>query len=168
MKKFLFLSLILSVVACAPITPQVDVNNQQAVSDAITTEYDEFRKITSFKAPEIIQTDRNRLLLRAFKEDSGNTIYQIYTANMSNGWVFYNSVYDSDGNKLNFTKISSQVVSCVGGGRCLVREDIGVNISRDYLEKHQSTGIRFKASGRNGESIYFIPGAYIRAFLSKI
>lgn len=57
-----------------------------------------------------------------------------------------------------------EVGSCSGG--CSLREHIAINLSREYLESHQETGMTFKVSGKAGESIHALTAAYIRAFLA--
>jgi len=44
----------------------------------------------------------------------------------------------------------------------------GNNIDKEYLVKHLSSGIKFKISGNAGEQVFYIPGAYIEGFLSKV
>ena len=80
-------------------------------------------------------------------------------------WRFYNSAYDSNGNSLDTTKISQDVGSCSTSG-CSHFEHLGLNVTREYLEKNQDSGIRFKVSGKAGEEVFSIPSAYIKAFLS--
>ena len=80
---------------------------------------------------------------------------------------FYDSAYDSNGNRLDTTIISRDVGACSAYG-CSHEEHIGFNVSREYLEKAQGDGIQFKVSGKAGEMIYSLPSAYIKAFLSVV
>jgi hypothetical protein len=99
--------------------------------------------------------------------------YQIYVADFINNgeygeWRFYDSAYyDDSGQALSVTPISRKVDRCNRYG-CSVAEHIGVNISHKYLTVRQSSGIRFQVSGQGGKEAFFIPPAYIRAFLTAI
>ncbi len=148
-------------------TPRLDTSDPQAVSSAISVQRDDFKKITNYKGPNASPNIFDRLFLRAWKTDeTGSINYQIYVMDYYDGdWRFYNSAYDSNGNRLDTTIISRDVGSCSRYG-CSHYEHLGLNVSREYLEKNQESGIRFKLSGKAGEEVFFIAGGYIKAFLS--
>ncbi|MBP6279882.1 MAG: hypothetical protein KA388_09000 [Rhodocyclaceae bacterium] len=152
--------------ACAAmLAPDTNPNDPQAVLRAIGVKRDEFEKVTNYIGPNAANKP-DSLFIRAVKTDAGRMTYQIYVMDQYDGeWRFYNSAFDSNGTKLNTTQISRDVIAC-GSSSCIQQEHLGLNVSREYLEKAQQLGIRFKVSGRAGEEIFFIPSAYIRAFLA--
>jgi len=166
------ISLILS--ACSPTNriAKINMDDQGSVIKNIKVEYDNFKKTTNITAPNITkkkwgQVRRDQLFLRAFKNDkTKNILYQIYVADYYEGdWRFYNSAHDSNGNRLNLTKIDRKTISCTVDV-CSHKEHIALNVTIKYLEANSNSGISFKVSGKAGEEVFFIPSAYIKAFLS--
>jgi hypothetical protein len=134
----------------------------------IQAKYDEFKKLTNYTGPNVA-SGSDAVFLRAAKLDSGLITIQIYVSDYYEGeWRFYNSAWDSDGNRLNVTLISRKVGSCGRYGGCSHYEDVGINITREYLEARRASGIRFKLSGRGGDEIFALPGPYISAFLDAV
>ena len=144
-----------------------------AVAPTVRVERDDFKKLTlyigsklSMGNNEFGEPNLDLLLIRAWKPDIGSMSYQIYVADYYRGpWRFYSSAYDSNGNLLDTSLISRDVLSC-RGDTCTHAESVGLNVSREYLEKAQSTGISFKLSGKGGEAVFSIPPGYVQAFLS--
>lgn len=168
-RMLLLLVVVLSFSACAAPSPrpQHDLSDPVTVRTQTTKTYDEFKKITTYLGPDLSPVRYEALLIRAFGPDARNMMYQIYVRDQyGKQWRFYNSAYDSDGNKLEFLSISRDVGSCRYG--CDYYEDMGIGVSRQYLEQHKTTGLRFKISGRGGEEIYQIPAGYVRGFLDAI
>jgi hypothetical protein len=130
--------------------------------------YDEFKKITQFRGANASQN--NELYLRAWKDDRTKQItYQIYlTSFYGNAWRFYSEAYDSDGNQLDFLSIDRKVDSCGGAYGCYFEETVGLNVSREYLQQHQETGVRYKISGKAGEATGFLPAVYVKGFLASV
>lgn len=157
----------LTLSACVTTAPRLNVSDPQAVSGAISIQRDDFKKTTNYKGPNASPDILDQVFIRAWKTDAtGSITYQIYVMDYYNGdWRFYHSAYDSNGNSLNTTQISRDVGSCSRYG-CSHEEHLGLNVTREYLEKNQDSGIRFKVSGKAGEEVFFIPGGYIKAFLS--
>ena len=153
--------------ACASyLAPHTNPNDPQAVVRAISVKRDDFKKITNYTGPNAASFS-DALFIRAVKTDAGSMTYQIYVMHTYSGeWRFYNSTYDSKGTPLDTTLISRDVITCAGSYGCTHQEHLGLNVSREYLEQNQQLGIRFKVSGRAGEEVFFIPPAYIRAFLA--
>jgi hypothetical protein len=155
----------LALAACIPMTPRLNPSDSQAVASAINIQHDNFKKTTNYTGPNAASDLLDAVFIRAWKTDGAKMSYQIYVKDYYNGeWRFYNSAYDSDGNSLNTTVISRDVSSCSRYG-CSHEEHIGLNVTREYLEKKRDTGINFKVSGKAGEEIFYIPSGYIRAFL---
>ena len=145
--------------------PQVDLRSTIKVS------YDEFEKLTEYEGANV-STGSDVVLLRAWKPDKSPMIIQIYVMDYyhyeywdHDEWRFYHSAWDSDGVKLDTTQIAQKIGSCNRYSGCSHYEYLGLNVTRDYLEKHRRTGIRFKLSGKAGEEVFSIPAAHIEAFL---
>lgn len=93
---------------------------------------------------------------------------QLYFRDHYDGeWRFYNSAYDIDGNKLDFLSIDRKVDTC-GKFGCRHFEDVGITVTRGYLDSHRDSGIRLKVSGRAGEAIVDLPPGYIQGFLRHL
>jgi len=167
-RKF-FVAVVSTIVlsACVAPVPRLNLNDPQAIAGAISVQRDDFKKVTNYKGPNAADNFGDSVFIRAWKTDATGSInYQIYVMDYYGGdWRFYNSAYDSNGNSLDTTKISQDVGSCSTSG-CSHFEHLGLNVTREYLEKNQDSGIRFKVSGKAGEEVFSIPSAYIKAFLS--
>ena len=85
----------------------------------VTTEKrDNFQKSTSLQGPDLSNVRYKSLFLRATKFDAGSSIYQVYVRDQYAGqWRFYNSAYDIDGNKLEFTSIKREAKVSTGLNR---------------------------------------------------
>lgn len=146
----------------------VDWNDPQSIAGQIQIKRDDFKKLVEFKGPDCSTSIYDRLFIRAWKEDHETVVrYQIYVMDYydNSRWRFYNSAWDSNGNRLSTTVIARDVGSCSRYGGCSHIEHVGVNVSRKYLEKNKESGVRFKLSGKAGEEVFFIPPGYIKAFL---
>jgi hypothetical protein len=152
--------------AVAP-APRLNLNDSQAVAGAISVHHDDFKKVTNYEGPNASAEMGDSLFIRAWKADAiGSVNYQIYVRDYyDDDWRFYDSAYDSNGNSLDTTQISQDVGYCRAYS-CTHYEHLGLNVTREYLERNQENGIRFKVSGKAGEEVFFIPSAYIKAFLS--
>ncbi|KAF0155031.1 MAG: hypothetical protein FD159_2366 [Syntrophaceae bacterium] len=165
-KMWTVVTILLILSSCAA---RVNLNDQQALAKAISIEHDDFKKITSYTGPNIGEKP-DRLLIRAWKSDAtGNIDYQIYVMDSYfYAWRFYDSAYDSNGNSLKATLISRNFYydfAKIG----IYEEDLGLEITREYLEKNQENGISFQISGKAGKKeVFTIPPAYIKAFLSVV
>jgi len=142
---------------------------QSDISKRIKIKYDEFEKTTKYDGPLEKWENCDNIFLRAWKADSAkDTAYQIYVIDYYNGkWRFYKYGYDDDGNALDVISIDRDVDSC-RYGNCSLREHVGINVSRKYLENRKDRGIKFKISGDAGEEICGLDSPYIKAFLATI
>ncbi len=165
--KILFLISLLT--GCAAPAPKLNIYDSQAIAGQIIVKRDDFQKSTDYIAPNIANEIGDILRIRAWKfENTSQTAYQIYVADYYYGdWRFYKSTFDSNGNRLDTTLISRKVESCSRYG-CYHTEHLGINVTKDYLEKNKETGITFKVSGTAGEAVFSIPGAYIQAILNVV
>lgn len=160
---------LIALAGCAtqPPVPQVDMTTPRSIASEVRVTHDEFKKLTTYQGPPLQQDGLGALYIRAWKDDASNkSTYQIYVMDYYHGeWRFYNSAHDSNGQALNTTVISREVGRCSGRGGCSHFEHLGLNVSREYLEKSRETGLRFKISGKAGEQVYSIPAKYIDGFL---
>ena len=147
--------------------PKINWNDVQSIASAISVQRDDLNKITYFKGPNSSSGILDTVLLRAWRSNEGGGFsYQIYVIDYYHGdWRFYDTASDSKGNNLNITLSSRDVSSC-DYFTCAHHEHLGLNVSREYLEKNQENGIVFKVSGKGGEETFIIPSTYIKAFLS--
>lgn len=155
--------------ACASSKLKVDMNNPQAVSEAITIEYDNFKKVTKYVGPDAADNVYEELFLRAEKPEVGGVVqYQVYAMTITRGGVrSYDSAYDSNGNKLDMVIVSRDLHLC-GPMYCNYQERLVLNVSESYLESNKNFGMNFKLIGKNGEAILFLPSGYIKAFLETV
>ena len=162
----LFISAFLLSACASMLAPDVNPSDPQAVARAISIKRDEFKKVTNYTGPDAANFP-DSVFIRAWKPDNGRISYQIYVRDQYEGdWRYYDSAHDANGNRLVTTLIDREVLTCHRG--CTLWEHLGINVSREYLEKQQHQGIRFKISGKAGEEIFFIPPAYIKAFLAVV
>ncbi|MFH1235829.1 MAG: hypothetical protein V1685_02735 [Parcubacteria group bacterium] len=146
---------------------RVNPSDPQSVMGGISVEHDDFKKVTNYTGPNIGEKP-DRLFIRAWKSDATGIIdYQIYVMDSYfYGWRFYDSAYDSNGNRLNTTLISRDFYydfAKIG----IYEETLGLDVTKEYLEKNQESGIRFQISGKAGKKeVFSIPPTYIKAFLS--
>jgi hypothetical protein len=134
----------------------------------ITVERDDYEKVTKVRAPPY-GGSAARTMLRAWRRDGAlaSTTYQLYVSSRYGGdhWRFYNRAYDSDGQQLPLTKISSDV-RCHRYD-CAYFEDVGLEVTESYLQAHAMSGIRIQISGPGGHERFTLPPAYVAAFLQK-
>lgn len=165
-KLLLMIVASLALLGCAMKT--YNPNNQAQVAGKVAKNYDTFMKTTWYVGPNL--GDGFDLLgLRAFvTENPTETTYQIYVSDYyDDKWRFYAYAYDSDGNEMDFVKIDRQVTAC-SSLSCSHKEDFALVVNRKYLQARATTGLRFKAAGKGGEAIFFIPPAYISGFLQAV
>lgn len=171
MSIFFLIAMILIQSGCAH---RINWSDPADIAKGVQVQQDDFRKVTSFIGPNCAPDPmEDTLKLRAFKGRDGTTEYQVYVADeytsdigrSGSGWRFYNNALDSDGTRLEMITISRSVDTC-GRYRCFHTEIIGVQVSREYLEERTARGLRFKIGGTGGEEVFWVPPAYVQAFLS--
>lgn len=173
--KIAVFSIFLSGCFLAPIAelPEPNWNNPIETKSRVIVENDNFEKIVKYTGPimriVVSPVEVQNISLRSKTSlKTGNTLFQIYTSNTYSDydWRFYDKAYSSEGDKLEVTLISKDV-DCYKN-RCSHIEKIGIDLTRDYLEKHSETGIKYKVIGKSGSGIFFLPAAYIKGFLSAV
>lgn len=142
----------------------------ESIKTRVESRYDQFRKVTTIVGPDIgIAFLGKSLLIRAEKSDrDGSIAFQIYIRDRYSGqWRFYSAAYDDSGMEIDLTALSRRVDSCQQS-TCFYIEDVGLNVSKRYLEEKRYSGVRFKILGNYGEEILEIGSPYIRAILSSV
>lgn len=169
-----FASLLLTLSGCAPRV--INWADPQETASRIQTNYDQFKKVTTITGPNCAPNPQeDALMIRAWKLESGRIELQIYVSDEYTyeimrsgiGWRFYSIAHDSEGQQLPVVQISRAANWC-GRYNCSYLEVVGVTVTREYLEAHETSGITMKISGKGGEHIVTIPGPYIQAFLKQI
>ena len=74
-------------------------------------------------------------------------------------WIFFDSVYDINGNSLKVSAIDRDVA------RHGVIESISVELKQEYLEKAKATGLNLAIYGKKGRKHLNIPASYIAGFV---
>jgi len=142
----------------------------------MTVERDDFQKKTTFTGNRIKSGD-NDIFLRGWKVDSlpnADATVQIYAAtqylDLGAGWSLYEVAYDSDGTRFEIVQIRQDVSREQGIGRYYrtLHEDIGITVTKQYLESHKDKELKFQISGKGGKTILYIPAEYTRKFLDAI
>lgn len=160
--------LALSLTGCVTQPPRKTLLTAEDTAAAVQVSRDDFKKVTRFDGTDIADGTTDILFIRAWKADGMPTKYQVYVADFYTGeWRFYESAYDSDGTNLDVTLIDRKVGSCSRYGSCSHHEHMGINVSREYLEKKSDSGMSFQISGRGGQAVFFVPGFHIKGFLAR-
>lgn len=189
MKKLILIILsllLISMYGCAKRQTQTSFNSSgNSTSTAVekpkpkyevTVERDDFQKKTTFTGNSIKSGD-NDIFLRGWKVDSlpnADATVQIYAAlpylDFGTGWHSYEVAYDPDGARFETVQIRQDVSREVGIGRFYrtLHEDIGITVTKQYLESHKDKELKFQISGKGGKTILFIPAEYTRKFLDAI
>lgn len=153
-------------VGCAVMRPRVNWQDQSAIEALISVKADEFKKLTTFTGPNCATDAGDLVYFRAWRDRNNALTYQVYVMDYYTGdWRFYDSAHDEDGVELSFTQIDRQTDICTQYG-CSKDEHLGINVGRDYLARHATSGMRFKVSGKRGSEVFVVPAAYIRALLA--
>lgn len=158
-----------ALVLCACVTTgnTINLNDAQSVRTAIEIKRDGFQKMTTFVGPNATRSYGDLLTIRAWKIDGSTDVnFQIYVRDLydESNWRNYFTAYDSDGKAISLTPVSSNVLGCTRS-YCTYMEHVGLNVTREYLEKKRETGLRFKLTGQAGEQVFSLPGGYISAIL---
>jgi len=138
----------------------------QSLPSRASVTYDNFEKHYKVETPIF-----NDLLLRGtVLRDSGKEVaLQVYTTvSFSGEWANLDRAFSEDGERFSLTRITSEP-DCSGAKfdlPCWLNETVGVNVSREFLEKHRS-GVEIKLSGQRSKVIY-VPGPLIVSLLDGL
>lgn len=140
-----------------------------SIARAVSAAHDDHKGITTYEAPVLKRQEQDRVFLRSFVPDGQPaTLTQIYVRSVFHGAARgYAEASDAQGAKLELVRIDSDS-DCGGSYGCTVAEDIGVNVTRDYLEHAQQAGIDLRISGPGGKQSYQLPAVYVQGFLRAL
>jgi hypothetical protein len=143
------------------------VTDSQQVTDASKATYDpytNFHKITGMKLNKGGFPNITRFWMRGgFDKSGSNEFIQLYVHHWSQtGWNFFNSASDITGTPLNVHQLAREVESGAN-----VREEIAIDLPRNFLESRKAQGLNIKIQGNRGDMIIEIPPAYITGYLEK-
>lgn len=169
--SFIQVMTLTSCMQTATVTPQIKAepsppnwNIPSETYDRVAIEDDDFQQSTTFQAPDLAPEPPLEYFLRASKDYGSSTFdFQIYFTERYHGnWRFYNEAFDSNGNRIKVLIISRDAVYAN-----TLEEHIRLDVDRTYLESSIEDGIRIKLYGDACEKMIFIPGGYIKGFLSR-
>lgn len=170
MRNIAAILMLVLVAGCAS-APPLNWNDPSVVAPRVKVTRDDFKKVTHWDGPAIElrrEFGSSLVSLRAWKGDKGSASYQVYVSDhVRDDWAFYYRIDDADGVALPTIKIDQKVDSC-RGGVCWMYEDVAGNLSREYLEKHRTDGLRLQVSGKAGKVVVAVPAGYVRAFLERV
>lgn len=90
-------------------------------------------------------------------------LHQLYVTFSGKDWIFFDSAYDIDGNRLDFVEIDREVSTSSG-----ITEDFALNLSEDYLESAAEKGMNVKFVGQRGERTLVLKPHYIEGYLKRL
>jgi hypothetical protein len=146
------------------------VGTPDSVARSSRVEVDSFKKAITVASPRVrgeMGRGRYEALIRGIRltREAAET-FQIYVAtNHFDDWHHYRTAWDEDGSEFAVSRIGSDA-RCASFG-CRHIEDVGVEVSREYLEARRSHGVRLKLSGPGGEVVIEIPAGYVDGFLNR-
>lgn len=133
--------------------------------------YDQYRKVStivtdSFPVPDVgsfLAPAFARASVRGFVADSGVESMQIFVYYSGDGWKFFSSAVDIDGQALPFTPIDRQVNRATN-----ITEQFAAELTRPYLLAHRATGLDMRFDGKNGSLVVKLPPTFVQSFLAKL
>jgi hypothetical protein len=102
--------------------------------------------------------------LRVLASAKPEPLYQLYMDATCREWKFFDRLYDSRGNRLDFVSIDRRVDSSGAS----VREIFAANLTRQYLDTARFSGLNVKAVGSRGEHVFTLPPHYVVGFLNRV
>ena len=89
--------------------------------------------------------------------------YQLVLKIMNKGWLFLDTAYDIQGNRLDLKVLDRKVLS---GG--VVREVVGIKLADPYMAQAVVNGMNIKVIGKRGQIIVKLSGGYVFGYLQKV
>lgn len=161
------LAFLLTSCAIRDVAPSGIVSEEAWVSQ-VTTQKDDYSKITSIKGGRIEKSDHT-VFLRSQRRDGPSSIdlIQVYVIAKTSEWKFLDHAYSIDGVPLDVTVVDRDIRYCSRYG-CGLAEHIAVNLTKKFLLTHINQGLDFKLMGKSGEQAVHLPANYIVAFLGSL
>ena len=82
---------------------------------------------------------------------------------MNKGWLFIDTAYDIQGNKLDLKVLDRKVLS-----GSVVQETIGIRLDDPYIAQAVVNGINLKLIGKRGKTIIKLSGGFVFGYLQKV
>ncbi len=171
-----------------------DLSNDEVVAKLVSIDNDNFKKMVTYTGP-ILSMDGAKdrkdwkgkseiglvaLLLNKHELTNQNIYNIIVDMSYLGAWRNYETAYDSEGNIFS-VQLDRRLVDSSSKLYPLRTETVLLSVTRQYLEAHQDTGVRFQVRNRgerpvkdiygNYVNLYFegfLPGGYIKGFLSAV
>lgn len=89
--------------------------------------------------------------------------YQLVIKIMNKGWLFLDTAYDIQGNKLDLKVLDRKVLR-----GSVVQEIIGIKLEDQYIAQAVVNGINIKLIGKRGRTIIKLSGGYVFGYLQKV
>lgn len=148
----------------------VQASATEGIETAAT--YDAYAKATGIAADKYKVPDVGSFLSPAFAyailrgrvTDNGMESMELFIHyHDANGWKFFTSALDSEGNSLPVTEIDRQAQGAIG-----IDEQFSASLTRPYLEAHKERGLDIRFGGKYGFLTVKLPASYVQAFLEKL
>lgn len=147
---------------------------QASAAETIETvaTYDSYAKATGIAADKFSVPDVGSFLSPAFAyamlrgrvTDTGMESMELFIHyHDANGWKFFTSALDSEGNSLPVSEIDRQAQGTIG-----IDEQFSASLTRPYLEAHKQNGLDIRFGGKYGFLTVKLPASYVQAFLEKL
>lgn len=159
--------LLLSLAGCARNAPSLIVP-ATTWADRVKVSDDDYVKIRTYTGAAV-EGRNGSVMLRAFQPRgaTGAVTFQAYiVARYAGEWYFHDRAHDIDGTQLPARFISRNVTSC--RAICIKEEHVAIDVSREYLWQRVDRGVDVQLSGKGGKQQFFLPPAYIEAFLAEL
>ncbi len=124
---------------------------------------DPYEKTTWISSPYQFVFDNPSYLIRVLVKDNDVAFYQLYIDEIFSEWAFIDSAHDIQGRSFDVVEIKREVTQSAS-----VREIVGVELSRNYLDEAAVSGINMKLKGRYGSAIAQVPAFYVKGFLQCV
>ena len=89
--------------------------------------------------------------------------YQLVLKIMNKGWLFLDTAYDIQGNRLDLKVLDRKVLR---GG--VVKEILAIKLSDPYMAQAVVNGVDIKVIGKRGQLIVKLSGGYVFGYLQKV
>jgi|SRR6185369_3374884 len=151
MKSLLVLAAVLAGCSTTPLTTSEVIGKTEIQHDPATS-------VTSYTGPAC-----DGVVLRAWKSEGRDVSYMLLVTTSSSSPVSYTRATDHDGVDLpiEYTNVN---VDC-SSSTCKYTEQIGLGVSRQYLENSTRFGVNFRLYGGGHDELFYFLGDYVTGML---
>ncbi|MGH8115913.1 MAG: hypothetical protein ACREPJ_01165 [Rhodanobacteraceae bacterium] len=158
--------------ACSATLPVANPHDGRAVAAAVLVQHNRSGKTTDYVGPRVPSGISIAFLYAHKNSSTGNIAYEIrvidnyYGPRQLTYYIYDNvSVHGIGARNVKLHVFPSLPSQCTWG-QCLYEDFVILDVSHQYLAEHARSGLGFKVFSRTSETAFFLPGAYIKAFLS--